>query len=988
MGKPPDRPRASTNTRSVRRKSAPVDPGAADPALIESEARFRVAFDQTAVGLAHVAVDGRYLQVNKKLCDILGYSAEELLQKTIWDVSHPEDREVATPHRQRLFAGEIDTFSLEKRFLQKGGGTVWVNLTVSLIRKAAGAPDYNIAAYEDISARKAAELKLVDTVSLLRATLESTTDGILVVDRSGHFATYNERFQSMWRNPDSVINSVNDEHALGDVLDQLANPDAFLQKLRELYDNPESDSFDVLEFKDGRVFERYSRPQRIDGSVVGRVWSFRDVSERRRAETALRLSEERFRGLIELSSDWYWEQDEQFRFSMVSDNFSRRMNPSETPAIGKTRWERPCLNMTEADWAAHRAVLNAHQPFYNLELLRLDGDGKPHYGSISGRPVFDTEGRFKGYLGVGVNVTARRLAEEALRGSEARYRSVVDNLAEGVIIIDTAGRIVSANPSAAHILGVSGEELLSGSLTDPRWRIFREDGTPWPEETRPTTVTLRTGEPRSNVVIGVLRPDSSLVWISINTRALGGSDRKPSEGVVISMSDVSERRNFEERLTFLAQTDTLTGLPNRALLRDRLAQALMRAKRHGMMVGVLLFDLDRFKEINDSLGHSAGDTVLKEVGVRVSRALRDTDTVARLGGDEFCIIIEDCDNRDKVAFTATKLQRLFDEPIPAESREIFTEASIGLAVYPEDGDSVEDLLKHADIAMYAAKHEGGNAYIFYSSDLHSKSADEIGMVAALRRAIDRNELVLHYQPRIEIKSGRPLGVEALVRWQHPELGMLSPLRFIHIAEETGLIVPIGEWVLKTACAEVKAWQQAGLGQLGMSVNLSARQFRDIGLVGKVAETLAATGLNPLFLELEITESVIMQQTDYTLRVLARLVDLGVRISIDDFGTGYSSLAYLKRFPVNKVKIDRAFVHDIHVNRDDAAIVKAIISLANTLDLGVIAEGVETREQLEYLAALGCQEYQGYYFSRPLPAAELIALLRSMSRAGPGSARSR
>ncbi|MGC2518536.1 MAG: EAL domain-containing protein [Burkholderiales bacterium] len=956
--------------------------------MIESEARFRAAFDQAAVGFAHVAVDGRYIQVNKNLCDILGYSAEELRQKTVRDISHPEDREAATRHRQRLFAGEIDTFSLEKRFLRKDGSTVWVNLTVSLVRNTAGAPDYDIAAYEDISARKTPELKLDDTVSLLRATLESTTDGILVVDRTGRIATYNERFQSMWRNPDAVINSANDEEALGDVLDQLANPDAFLQKLRDLYDNPESDSFDVLEFKDGRVFERYSQPQRIGGSIVGRVWTFRDVSERRRAETALRLSEERFRSLLELSSDWYWEQDEQFRFTMVSDNFSRRMNSSEAPAIGKTRWERPSLNMTEADWAAHRATLEAHQPFYGLELHRLDGEGKPHYGSISGKPIFDTKGRFKGYRGVGVNITARRLAEEALRESEARYRSVIDNLAEGVIIIDTAGRAVSANLSAARILGVSREELLSGSLMDPHLRIIGEDGTPWPEETRPTTVTLRTGEPQSNVVIGVPRPDSTLVWISINTRVLGGSDGRPPEGVVISMSDVTERRNFVGRLTYLAQSDPLTGLPNRALLQDRLAQALMRAKRHGMMVGILLFDLDRFKEINDSLGHSAGDTVLKEIGRRVSRALRDTDTVARLGGDEFCIIIEDCDSRDKVAFTAAKLQRLFDEPIPVEGREMFTEASIGLAVYPEDGDSIEDLLKHADIAMYAAKHEGGNAYRFYSKNLHAKSADEIGMVAALRRALDRNELVLYYQPRIEIKSGRPVGVEALLRWPHPELGMLSPLHFIRVAEETGLIVPIGEWVLKTACAEVKAWQQAGLPRLSVSVNLSARQFRDSGLAGKVAETLAATGLGPRFLELEITESVIMQQTDHTVSVLARLVDLGVRISIDDFGTGYSSLAYLKRFPVHMVKIDRAFVRDIDENRDDAAIVKAIITMARTLELGVIAEGVETREQLDYLAALGCQEYQGYYFSRPLPATELIALLRSMSQPGSESALSR
>jgi predicted signal transduction protein with EAL and GGDEF domain len=360
----------------------------------------------------------------------------------------------------------------------------------------------------------------------------------------------------------------------------------------------------------------------------------------------------------------------------------------------------------------------------------------------------------------------------------------------------------------------------------------------------------------------------------------------------------------------------------------------------------------------------------------VRRALRDSDTVARLGGDEFCVLIEDCDSRDNLAVMAAKMQRLLDDPITAEGREIFTNASIGLSLYPQDGETMDELLKNADIAMYVAKHEGGNAYRFYSKELHSRSADELGMVMALRRAVENNELVLYYQPQIEISSGRPVGVEAVVRWAHPEFGLIQPLHFVRIAEETGLIVPIGEWVLKTACAEVKSWQQSGFSDIGVAVNLSARQFRDSRLVTQIATTLGATGLSPHSLEIEITESVIMGQTDHTIDVLKRLVDLGVRVAIDDFGTGYSSLAYLKRFPVHKVKIDRAFVRDIHENRDDAAIVEAIVTMARTLGLGVVAEGVETREQLEYLAALGCHEYQGYYFSRPLPAAELVALLRA------------
>ncbi len=694
-------------------------------ALRASEERFRATFNQAAVGLAHVNVEGRYMLVNKRLCDILGYSAEELLQKTIWEISHPEDREATAIQRKRLFAGEIDTFSVEKRYLRKDGRTVWANLVVSQIRNPAGKPEYDLAAYEDI--------------------------------------------------------------------------------------------------------------------------------------------------------------------------------------------------------------------------------------------------------------TQRKLVEEALKESESRHRAVIENAAEGMIIYDASGRIVITNSSAERILGRGKDQLIGKSPDTLELDAVREDGTPWPVEMRPAAVTLQTGEPQSDVVMGLRRPDGSLTWLSINVRGLGGSDGQPPGGIVVSFTDITERRSFEERLTYLAQNDTLTGLPNRALLLDRLGQAITRAERRGTLVGVMLVDLDRFKEINDSLGHSAGDAVLKEVAGRIRRALRDSDTVARLGGDEFCVVLEDCENREKAAIAAAKLRRILDEPIPAESGEMFTAASIGLAVYPEDGESIEDLIKHADIAMYDAKREGGNAYRFYSRELHSKPADRLGLGTALRRAVERNELAVHYQPQIDIESGRPVGVEALLHWRHPELGILSPKQFIHIAEDTGLIVPIGEWVLKTACAEAKAWQQAGLPQLSVAVNLSARQFRDAQLAGKVAATLAVTGLAPRFLELEITESVIMSETGHTINVLTRLAHLGVRVSIDDFGTGYSSLAYLKRFPVHKVKIDRTFIRDIHSDRDDAAIVQAIITLAKTLSLGVVAEGVETSEQLAFLADLGCDQYQGFYFSSALPPKELIELLRSKFR---------
>jgi diguanylate cyclase (GGDEF)-like protein/PAS domain S-box-containing protein len=710
---------------------------------------------------------------------------------------------------------------------------------------------------------------------------------------------------------------------------------------------------------------------RVIGSLVGQFLKRADTEE------ILRRSEARFRHLTELSSDWYWEQDEGFRFTLVSENLSRRTKRPPRLVYGKTRWELPTLNMSTVDWLRHRAVLEQHQPFRGLELHRLDADGNDMYFSVSGEPIFDAEGEFRGYRGVGVDITARKQAEEALRQSETRYRSVVDHLAEGVLIVDSQGCIVSCNTSAERIIGVSRELLLGRPINDPGFRIVREDGTPYASDERPATRTWRTGEPQSAAVVGVERADGGpITWLSMSTRVLPGHGGGAPNGVVVSFNDITERRSFEEKLTYLAQYDLLTGLPNRALLLDRLEQALIRARRQAVLVGILLIDLDRFKEINDSLGHSAGDAVLKEVARRVRGALRDTDSVARLGGDEFCIVIEGAESRSHVSVAAAKIRRLFEEPVlTAENKEIFIELSIGSAVYPEDGETMEDLLKNADIAMYEAKRDGGHAFRFYSSALRAKTADEINMVSMLRRAVDRNELVLYYQPQVDIATGRPVGVEALVRWEHPEHGLVSPYRFVRLAEETGLIVPIGEWVLKTACAEAKAWQLAGMPEMKVSVNLSARQFRDSQLIRKIAAVLAATGLPPRLLELEITESVIMSHTDHTIGVLKRLTELGVRVSVDDFGTGYSSLAYLKRFPVHKLKIDHAFVRDIPGNKEDAAIVQAIITLARTLQLRVIAEGVENADQLKYLASVGCHEYQGFIYSRPVPARELIELVR-------------
>jgi diguanylate cyclase (GGDEF)-like protein len=437
------------------------------------------------------------------------------------------------------------------------------------------------------------------------------------------------------------------------------------------------------------------------------------------------------------------------------------------------------------------------------------------------------------------------------------------------------------------------------------------------------------------------------------------------------ISKVNEKLRVEsEKSHQLASYDSLTELPNRHLLQDRLTQALAQARRNDKIVGTLFLDLDRFKVINDSLGHVSGDLLLKAVAERLKICLRDTDTVARVGGDEFIIIITNITQKEDVIHLAQRVIDQFSSPVILKDHEVFVTTSIGISLYPSDGGDIETLLKHADIAMYRAKEVGGSNYQFYTMDMNSRALERLALENKLRRALENEELLLHYQPQVDLATGQTFAVEALLRWNNPELGFMLPGQFIQLAEETGLIVPIGEWVLYTACEECKAWQKAGFSPVRVEVNLSNRQFNDERLKETISHVLKDTGLKPQYLGLELTESSIMEDPEAAIETLRELRALGIRITIDDFGTGYSSLSYLKRFPFDALKIDYSFVHGINANPEDTAIIKAIISLAHSLHKEVIAEGVETDKQLAFLRTHKCDKIQGFYFSRALPAEEV------------------
>ena len=700
-----------------------------------------------------------------------------------------------------------------------------------------------------------------------------------------------------------------------------------------------------------------------DGAPVALRGIMIDISEHKEAR---RIADERLHFLQQLGdtipNPIFWK-DASGSYRGCNKAFEAYIGIARAELLGKTVYDISPPELARI-YAAADEELFRRRDTQTYEARVRYHDGTHHDVTFYKATFSKTDGSLGGLVGVMLDITQRKRGEEALRLSS----TVFENSPQGIVITDGELRILRVNRMFCEITGYDAEDVIGktpevlrsgrhdAAFYDAMWKSINEQGS-WSGE---LWNRRKSGETYAEHLSIIRVPDDS--GTAINYIGL--------------FNDISHFKAAQMQIEKLSYFDAMTGLPNRALLHDRLQHALLNAERHESRVALLAIDLDRLAHINDTLGHHTGDLLLGAVAKRLSVAMRAADTLSRHIGDEFALILEDLTESQMAAETAERLLAEVARPFQIEGRDVSISACIGISVYPEDGKTPQMLLKHADVALHHAKDSGEGRFQFFREEMNHASMERLLIESSLRLALLRNEFRVYYQPQVELGSGRIIGMEALIRWQHPEMGMVPPARFIPIAEETGLVIEIGRWVLHEACRQTLRWHRAGYPHLRVAVNVSARQFNQEDFALQVRQVLRDTGLPPDRLELELTESMIMQRPERVVGVMAELRALGVKFSIDDFGTGYSSLSQLKRFPIDKLKIDQSFTHDIGNDASGAAITRAIIALGRSMHLSVVAEGVETEAQQSFLVESGCHSMQGYLFSRPIPADDFATLLAS------------
>jgi diguanylate cyclase (GGDEF)-like protein/PAS domain S-box-containing protein len=803
----------------------------------------------------------------------------------------------------------------------------------------------------------------------LQAVVSSMPQGISVFDEHLRLRVWNQCFIEVLDIPPEIVvdgvlfsdlirvPAMRGEYGPGD-------PEEHVRRITEL-----AMAFNPHRFErtrpSGRTHLVHGEPLLINGRLAGFISTYTDITERKAAEEQLRNQHDLLQTVIESIPCAVTLFDKDQNLLLHNREFQQLLGlpddlltpmPVNMERIFRFNAERGEYGPGETESIVRALLARARHPAaHHFERKRPNGQTL----DIRGVPLNDGS-----FVTIYTDVSERRASAER----EQLAQVVFNHTPAGIVVTDEDFQILSINPAATTMTNRHAHELIGASV----FELLTADDTLKSEQLR-SNLTLH-GAWRGELLLD--RGDNQSFPASLRASRIDETEGGLPRHYIWIFADITERKEAEARMQHIAQHDSLTGLPNRLSLLMRLGQLLPEARRHDWKIGIMFIDLDRFKIINDTLGHQVGDEMLREVACRLSTVIRETDFVARLGGDEFVIILPAITNPADAALVASKIVNALSSPIEAGGHELHTSPSIGISIFPDDGPDGDSILKNADTAMYHAKAAGRNNYQFFAADMNQVATERLDIERKLRHAISRNELALVYQPQFRADKSRPTGVEALLRWHHPTDGMISPERFIPVAEETGMIVEIGDWVLHTACREMKHWIDNGLRPVRVAVNVSARQLRRRDFCETVAGALAESGLPAELLELEITESSVMENPKEAILILERLGRMGVSLAIDDFGTGYSSLAYLKLFPIDHLKIDRSFVRDIEHDLNDRAIAFGTIALAHSLGLNVIAEGVETADQLELLRTNGCDEVQGYLFSKPLTSGAAFAFLHA------------
>jgi diguanylate cyclase (GGDEF)-like protein/PAS domain S-box-containing protein len=941
----------------------------AEDALRAAELKYRSIFEQAVHGIYRSTPDGMFLAVNPAMALMLGYSSPAELMAHCTDIARDfyADAETRATLRSLLAAyGKVQGF--EAQVFCKDRSVIWMRENIYAVRDAAGALLYYEGSVEDTTAGKRAEEKLARSEEQYRVLFESNPNPMWVYDAETyaylavneaavrHYGYTREEFLRM-----SIFDVRPPE-----------NIPAMLENIASLQTPHRYSGEWEHRKKDGTRISVEIRSQQIDfGGRVARLVLVNDVTERKHAEAALRESEERYRELFENANDVIFTTDLSSRFLSV--------NPAIEKVTGYTCAEIRGMNVNEMlapdylecsrEMLERKLAGDEATTCYETEIISKSGERV--LLELSTQLICDDEGVPVGVQGIARDGTERKRAERALRESEERYRELFENANDLIYTHDLAGNFTSLNKTGERITGYTREEAVSLNIA----QIIAPEHLALARE-----MMSRKGSVDEATVyeLDIIAKDGRRVPLEVSTR-LVYQNGEPC-GVQGIARDIAERKHTEAKLLHNAYHDALTGLPNRNLFTDHLQMAVERAKRHAEFVFAVLFlDLDRFKNVNDSLGHTVGDHLLVALSRRLQHCLRPSDVVARLGGDEFAILLNDIGAQPCEAVSlAERVQQELMQPFNLGGHEVFTTASIGIALSTTGYETPEAVLRDADTVMYRAKAQGKARHEVFDQNMHARVVALLRLENDLRRAVERDEFRLQYQPIVSLDTGRVSGFEALVRWQHPELGLIQPGDFIPVAEETGVIVELGQWVLEEACRRMRVWQLISPqhSRLKLSVNLSSRHFVQPDLYQRIVEVLAQTGLAPATLQLEITESILMENAHTIVPLLGRLRDLGVELAIDDFGTGYSSLSYLSRLkPIHTLKIDRSFISMGGDDHENAEIVRTIIMLARNMGKEVVAEGIETAEQLARLRTLNCAYGQGYLFSRPQDPFEIERRLR-------------